>query len=156
MRGRVTVGIFGLVLLAACRTGGGGMGPEAHWHTKVYRGLEGKVGEAKSLAHISVTRLTNETTRASASLPGLLPRGEYAWGIFQGTCASPGPLMGRESDYPVISPNVSSSGSFTAMLTDNFNPSTAYQATIYTDGGTRSEVLGCNGLRVGVDPGTEE
>jgi hypothetical protein len=156
MFGRSTVGIFALVSLAACQTGGSGVYSEAHWHTKVYRGIEGKVGEAKSLAHTSVTRLTDESTRASISLPGLLPRGEYAWGIFQGTCASPGPLMGSESDYPLISPNANSTGSFTALVHANFDPSADYQVTIYTTGGARDEVLGCNGLRTGTDPGTEE
>lgn len=156
MLGKWTVVILALVLLAACRTGGSGMGPGMHWHTKVYRGTEGKVGEAKSIAHVSLTRLTDERTRASVSLPGLLPRGEYAWAIFQGTCASPGPLMGRVGEYPVISPNANSAGSFTAMLTDNFDSRADYQLTIYTNGGTRDEVLGCNGLRIGTDPGTEE
>jgi len=156
MLGRLTVAITGLVLLVGCQTGSAGMSSDTHWHTKVYRGTEGKVGEAKSIAHSSMTRLNDASTRASVSLPGLLPRGEYAWGIYQGTCASPGPLMGSESDYPVISPDENSMGSFTALVGANFDPSGQYQLTIYSNGGTRDQVLGCNGLRVGTDPGTEE
>lgn len=162
MVGRLTLGIFALALVSlGCRSGSDmgssrELGSATHWHTKIYRGTEGKVGEAKSIAHSSMTRLTADRTRASITLPGLLPRGEYAWGVYEGTCDAPGALMGGEEDYPTISPDANSMGSFTAMIDASFDPSTTYQVTIFTNGGTRDQVLGCNRLRVGTEAEFDE
>ena len=63
--------VAGLATVVAC----GGMsttGDPDHWHAKVYRGTEGKVGEQKSVAHTSATKLSESRTRVSVSLPGLI------------------------------------------------------------------------------------
>lgn len=150
MFGKLTVAFTGLVLLAGCQTaaGGGGMSSDTHWHTKIYRGV-GENPDLKAVAHTSMTKINEESSRASVSLPGLLPRGEYAWGIYQGMCDSQGALMGTEADYPLIEPNQNSMGSFTAMIDANFMTSETYSLTIFRTGGARDELLGCNVLRVG-------
>ena len=148
--------LVGLLTLAGC--GGTGMraGGDTHWHTKVYRGTEGKVGNAKSIAHTSATRLTAERTRVSVTLPGLLPRGTYAWGVYQGNCDASGSLVGTETEYPVLAPGEMSQGSFTAVVNANFDPSERYNVTIFTNGGERETVLGCNELRVGTEQEFDE
>lgn len=145
--------VAGLAVVVAC----GGMsttGDPDHWHAKVYRGTEGKVGEQKSVAHTSATKLSEERTRVSVSLPGLLPRGEYAWGVYQGGCT--GTIVGAESAYPNIVPDENSRGSFTAMVDANFVPGGDYYVTIYQNGGERGEVLGCVPLEQGVGDFSED
>jgi hypothetical protein len=150
---KYTLLITGLALVVAC-AGGMTSGDPNHWHAKVYRGTEGKVGDQKSVAHISATKLSEERTRVSASLPGLLPRGDYAWGVYEGSCT--GTIMGAESAYPNIVPDANSMGSFTAMVDANFVPGGNYHVTIFNTGGERSEVLGCVPLEQGVDTNPEE
>ena len=150
---KFTLMIAGLGLVVAC---GGGMasGDPNHWHAKVYRGTEGKVGDQKSLAHTSATKLSDDRTRVSVTLPGLLPRGEYAWGVYEGSCT--GTILGAESAYPNIVPDANSMGSFTAMVDANFVPGGNYYVTLFTNGGERTEVLGCVPLEQGVDTEPEE
>ncbi|HUP00753.1 MAG TPA: hypothetical protein VM737_04435 [Gemmatimonadota bacterium] len=152
MFGRLTVvGLVGLAALAAGCAGAARVGTDTHWHTKVYRGTEGKVGDQKSIAHTSMTRLTADRARASVTLPGLIPRGSYAWGVYQGSCAATGSLMGSEANYPTIEPDANSMGSFTALVDDNFDAGATYNVTIFTNGGGRDAVLGCNVLRIGTE-----
>lgn len=151
---KYTLIVTGLAVVVACGGGMGARGSADHWHAKVYRGTEGKVGEQKSIAHTSVTKLTDARTRASINLPGLLPRGDYAWGIYQGACT--GTIVGSTASYPNLVPDENSRGTFTAMIDANFSPATTYYVTIFRTGGERSEVLGCVPLRQGTDPGTEE
>lgn len=150
---KYTLIVTGLAVVVACGGGMGSRGAADHWHAKVYRGTEGKVGEQKSIAHTSVTKLTDARTRASVSLPGLLPRGDYAWGIYEGGCT--GTIVGSTANYPNIVPDENSRGSFTAMVDANFTGAN-YYVTIFRTGGERSEVLGCVPLRQGTDPGTED
>ena len=102
----------------------------------------------------SATKLSDDRTRVSVSLPGLLPRGEYAWGVYEGSCT--GTIMGAESAYPHIVPDANSMGSFTAMVDANFVPGGNYYVTLFTNGGQRTEVLGCVPLEQGVDTEPEE
>ena len=142
----------GLALVVAC----GGMGTTGdpdHWHAKVYRGTEGKVGDQKSIAHTSATKLSDERTRVSVSLPGLLPRGEYAWGVYEGSCT--GTIMGAESAYPLLVPDENSRGSFTAMVDANFVPGGNYYVSIFR-GNQRTEVFGCVPFEQGVGDFSED
>lgn len=156
---RLAVALVTLSIIAACGGArseqgvatGTEMGSATHWHTKVYRAEGGKEAGQKSIAHTSMTRLSEERTRASITLPGLLPRGTYAWGVYEGSCEAPGRLMGSESDYPMIEPDANSMGSFTAVINDNVAPSGSYVLQIFTNGGTRDAVLGCAGLRIGTE-----
>lgn len=155
---RLAVALISLSIVAACggaRSQGvsstAEMGSATHWHTKVYRAEGGKEAGQKSIAHTSMTRLSDERTRASVTLPGLLPSGTYAWGVYEGSCEAPGRLMGSESDYPVIEPDANSMGSFTAVINDNLAPSGSYVLQIYTTGGSRDTVLGCAVLRIGTE-----
>lgn len=144
---KYTLLMAGLALVVAC----GGMtstGDPDHWHAKVYRGTEGKVGDQKSVAHTSATKLSETRTRVSVSLPGLLPRGDYAWGVYQGSCT--GNIVGAESAYPNLVPDENSRGSFTAMVDASFVPGGNYYVTIFRTGGQRTEVLGCVPLEQGV------
>jgi hypothetical protein len=127
------------------------MGSATHWHTKVYRAEGGKEAGQKSIAHSTMTRLDDSRSRASVTLPGLLPSGTYAWGVYEGSCESPGRLMGSESDYPIIEPDDNSMGSFTAVINDNVTSSGSYVLQIFTTGGTRDALLGCARLRVGTE-----
>lgn len=162
---RLAVALITLSIIAACGgarseqgvRSGTEMGSATHWHTKVYRSEGGKEAGQKSIAHTSMSRLSDTRTRASVTLPGLLPRGTYAWGVYEGSCEAPGRLMGSESDYPVIEPDANSMGSFTAVINDNLSPSGKYVLQIFTTGGSRATVLGCAGLRIGTeDDATEE
>ncbi|CAN5206778.1 hypothetical protein BH18GEM1_BH18GEM1_17230 [soil metagenome] len=148
MFGRLTLAFIGSVLLVGCQTGSAGMSNETHWHTKIYRGV-GENPDLKAVAHTTMTWLTPDRTRASVTLPGLLPRGEYAWGVYEGNCTSQGGIMGSESDYPMIVPDANSMGSFTATINDSFDSSGMYSLSIFRTGGARDEVLGCNVMRVG-------
>jgi len=151
---KYTLIMAGMAVAVACGGGMGARGDADHWHAKVYRGTEGKVGDQKSVAHTSVTKLTETRTRASVSLPGLLPRGDYAWGIYEGGCT--GTIVGSEANYPNIVPDENSRGSFTAMVEANFTPGTNYYVTIFRTGGERTEVLGCVPLEQGVGDDSEE
>ena len=159
---RLAVVAVTLSILAACArneqagTPGTQMGSATHWHTKVYRAEGGKAAGQKSIAHTSMTRVSDERTRASVTLPGLLPAGTYAWGVYEGSCESPGRLMGSESDYPMIEPDSNSRGSFTAVINDNLTSDGAYVLQIFTNGGTRDTVLGCSRLRVGTEADVED
>lgn len=156
---RLAVAVVTLSIIAACGgarseqsvSTGTEMGSTTHWHTKVYRAEGGKEAGQKSIAHTSMTRLSDERTRASVTLPGLLPRGTYAWGVYEGSCEAPGRLMGSESDYPAIEPDANSMGSFTAVINDNLAPSGSYVLQIFTTGGSRDTILGCSGLRIGTE-----
>ena len=154
---RLAVLMVGLSILAACasseQTGvaRSEMGSTTHWHTKVYRSEGGKAAGQKSIAHSSMTRISDQRTRASITLPGLLPAGTYAWGVYEGSCEAPGNLMGSESDYPMIEPGENSQGSFTAVINDNLRPDGTYVLQIFTNGGSRDTVLGCSRLRVGTE-----
>jgi hypothetical protein len=144
---KYTLMIAGLALVVAC----GGMsatGDPDHWHAKVYRGTEGKVGDQKAVAHTSATRLSDTRTRVSVNLPGLLPRGDYAWGVYDGSCT--GTIVGAESAYPNLVPDENSRGTFTAMVDTGLTPGGNYYVTIFRTGGERSEVLGCVPLEQGV------
>jgi hypothetical protein len=143
----------GMALVVAC----GGMGTQGsadHWHAKVYRGTEGKVGDQKSVAHTSATKLSDARTRVSVTLPGLLPQGDYAWGVYEGSCT--GTIVGAESAYPNLVPDANSRGSFTAMVDANFVPEGNYYVTIFRTGGARTEVLGCVPFEQGVGDDSEE
>ena len=151
---KFTLMIAGLAVVVACGGGTASSGDPNHWHAKVYRGTEGKVGDQKSLAHTSATKLSDDRTRVSVSLPGLLPRGNYAWGVYEGSCT--GTIMGAESAYPNLAPDANSMGSFTAMVDANFVPGGNYYVTIFANGGERTEVFGCVPLEQGVDTEPEE
>ena len=156
---RLAVALVTLSIIAACGgarseqgvSTGGEIGSTTHWHTKVYRAEGGKEAGQKSIAHTSMTRLSEARTRASITLPGLLPKGTYAWGVYEGSCEAPGRLMGSESDYPMIEPDANSMGSFTAVINDDVSPSGSYVLQIFTNGGTRDTILGCAGLRIGTE-----
>jgi len=149
----VTLAVAGACSARSDQAAGSGseMGSATHWHTKVYRAEGGKEAGQKSIAHTSMTRLDDARTRASVTLPGLLPSGTYAWGVYEGSCESPGRLMGSESDYPVIEPDDNSMGSFTAVINDNLTANGNYVLQIFTTGGTRDTLLGCSKLRVGTE-----
>lgn len=149
----VTLAVAGACSARSDQAAGSGseMGSATHWHTKVYRAEGGKEAGQKSIAHTSMTRLDDSRTRASVTLPGLLPSGTYAWGVYEGSCESPGRLMGSESDYPAIEPDDNSMGSFTAMINDNLTANGSYVLQIFTTGGTRDTLLGCARLRVGTE-----
>jgi hypothetical protein len=150
---KYTLMMAGLALILAC----GGMGTTGdpdHWHAKVYRGTEGKVGDQKSVAHTSATRLSDTRTRVSVNLPGLLPRGDYAWGVYEGSCT--GTIVGGESAYPNLVPDENSRGTFTAMVDANFMPGSNYYVTIFRTGGARTEVLGCVPLEQGTGDFSED
>lgn len=158
---RLAVALVTLSIVGACTStseqaagSGSELGSTTHWHTKVYRAEGGKAAGQKSIAHTSMTRLSAERTRASVTLPGLLPSGTYAWGVYEGSCEAPGRLMGSESDYPVIEPDENSMGSFTAVINDNLTANGDYVLQIYTTGGSRDTVLGCAPLRVGTEEDT--
>ncbi|MGH7550159.1 MAG: hypothetical protein ACREK3_05315 [Gemmatimonadota bacterium] len=155
---RLAVVLFTLAIAGACSarsdqaaSSGSEMASATHWHTKVYRAEGGKEAGQKSIAHTSMTRLSDESTRASVTLPGLLPSGTYAWGVYEGSCETPGRLMGSESDYPVIEPDENSMGSFTAVINDNLTANGDYVLQIFTTGGSRDTLLGCAGLRIGTE-----
>ncbi|MGH7571334.1 MAG: hypothetical protein ACREMK_05770 [Gemmatimonadota bacterium] len=149
----VTLSIVGACSSTSEQAAGSGseLAGATHWHTKVYRAEGGKEAGQKSIAHTSMTRLNDERTRASVTLPGLLPSGTYAWGVYEGSCEAPGRLMGSESDYPVIEPDENSMGSFTAVINDNLTANGSYVLQIFTTGGSRDSALGCSGLRVGTE-----
>jgi hypothetical protein len=145
----------GLALAAACSgMSGTQQGTADHWHAKVYRGTEGKVGDQKSVAHTSATKLSDERTRVSVTLPGLLPRGDYAWGVYEGSCT--GNIVGAESSYPNLVPDANSQGAFTAMVDANFVPEGDYYVTIFRTGGQRTDILGCVPFEQGVGDDSEE
>jgi len=156
---KFTVAVASLALLAACSSntqmgdssGGANIGAATHWHTKVYRSEGGKAAGQKSIAHTSVTRLSADRFRASITLPGLLPKGTYAWGIYQGSCGPDGQIVGSESDYPMIEPDANSRGSFTANVNGSLEAGGDYYVTIYKTGGERNEAVGCDKLRVGTE-----
>lgn len=163
MFNRLAAVLVTLAVAAACTArseqaagSGSEMGSTTHWHTKVYRSEGGKEAGQKSIAHSSMTRLDDSRTRASVTLPGLLPSGTYAWGVYEGSCESPGRLMGSESDYPIIEPDDNSMGSFTAVINDNVASSGSYVLQIFTTGGTRDTLLGCAALRVGTEDAADE
>jgi hypothetical protein len=149
----VTLAVAGACTARSDQAAGSGseMGSATHWHTKVYRAEGGKEAGQKSIAHSTMTRLDDSRTRASVTLPGLLPKGTYAWGVYEGSCESPGRLMGSESDYPIIEPDANSMGSFTAVINDNVTGNGSYVLQIFTNGGTRDTLLGCARLRVGTE-----
>jgi len=149
----VTLAVAGACTARSDQAAGSGseMGSATHWHTKVYRAEGGKEAGQKSIAHTTMTRLDDSRTRASVTLPGLLPKGTYAWGVYEGSCESPGRLMGSESDYPIIEPDANSMGSFTAVINDNVTGNGSYVLQIFTSGGTRDTLLGCARLRVGTE-----
>lgn len=158
MVNRLAVALVTLAVAGACSArsdqaagSGSEMGSATHWHTKVYRAEGGKEAGQKSIAHTTMTRLDDSRSRASVTLPGLLPSGTYAWGVYEGSCESPGRLMGSESDYPIIEPDDNSMGSFTAVINDNVTSSGSYVLQIFTTGGTRDTLLGCARLRVGTE-----
>ena len=151
---KYTLIVAGLAVVVACGGGTASSGDPNHWHAKVYRGTEGKVGDQKSVAHTSATKLSDDRTRVSVTLPGLLPRGDYAWGVYEGSCT--GTIMGAESAYPNLVPDSNSMGSFTAMVDTNFVPGGNYYVTIFNTGGERTNVLGCVPLEQGVDTEPEE
>lgn len=152
----ILVFLVALSVAACTQQRGSRMGSAIHWHTKVYRGIgeEGKEAGQKSLLHSSMTALSQDRARVSVSLPGLLPRGEYAWGVYSGSCD--GTLVGSESDYPTIVPNEHSRGSFTATVDGNFDASQGYYLKIFENGGQRDSMLGCSRMRVGTEEEAEE
>lgn len=156
---KLVVGLVSVTFVAcAGQTGGVGSGAETggtHWHTKVYR-TGGQEAGQKSIAHTTMTRLSAEQTRASVSLPGLLPRGTYAWGVYSGSCEATGALMGSAENYPMIEPDANSMGSFTAMIQDDVAADGDYVLQIFRDGGARDDVLGCAKLRIGTEEYSEE
>ncbi len=151
---KYTLMTAGMALVVACAGGMGASSSADHWHAKVYRGTEGKVGDQKSIAHTSATKLNETRTRVSVTLPGLLPRGDYAWGVYEGSCT--GTIMGAVSSYPNIVPDANSQGSFTALVDASFVATGNYYVTIFRTGGERTEVLGCVPFEQGVGDDSEE
>lgn len=78
----------------------------------------------------------NGGTQASVRVEGL-PNGSYRWGVYRGTCAEPGSLLGETETYPGLSGGPSGSSTADAAFTVFMNARGAFLAQVLNSTGTR-------------------
>lgn len=85
-------------------------------------------------------------TDVGIGISGAVPGAVHVWGIWTGTCAAPGALIGADTDYPLLA--VTDSGKATAEthLTTRFSVDSTYHAELLLSASDNSRIA-CGNLQ---------
>ncbi len=85
----------------------------------------------------------NDRVVANISLGGALPGQEYAWRLGNGSCDSPGDILGGRALYPALAISDTGEASAAAVIAGSLDPDGTYYAAVQDSPEDGAVVLAC-------------
>lgn len=101
----------------------------------------------ENLRASAFAQLVNQGTRVSLTIERALPGSNYAWDVREGTCASPGAMVGDTTEYTMVF--VGSDGRDTRLieLKEPLARTKPYVVSLYSPADTRATTVACGRLK---------
>lgn len=115
-------------------------GPISQWtgsfrsSTTSNSGTLGPAMPNRGIGTVTLTPLKSSLPQTRVDLSVSVPTGgqdQVAWGVFNGGCGTPGPMVGGSNIYPPISISSSGEGHLRTELSFSLEPRSTYHVNVY-------------------------
>ena len=101
----------------------------------------------ENLRASAFAQLVDQGTRISLTIERALPRSNYAWDVREGTCASPGMMVGDTADYAMVFVGEDGRDTRLVELKQALARTKPYVVSLYSPADTRATTVACGTLK---------
>jgi hypothetical protein len=117
--------------------------PSGAWGTN-FRGTNGW----ERLRGSAFAQLRDKGTRVALTVERGFAGSNYGWDVREGTCGTPGAIVGNPESYPPLFIGEKETDSKVADLDVALDRSKSYVVRVYTPAAERTTMIGCGALRL--------